>query len=120
MQLLKQNELPVLNNTNSTKFIELPQNWWASNNSYTPNFTNNDLKIIDFPKEEIIPERKIKKLKAPKDWNTKFGDHRVKEAYKDMSFYIEFKKRLLQNSIYPAILLGAAVVYYFSKIAAGF
>jgi hypothetical protein len=87
--------------------IELPNDWWYSQNSYN---IKPEIKPLNLVQIDSVKHKR--KLPKPNYWQISQGDYLIKEKYKCVSETVERKRKFVKYAMYPAMLLCAYIVWY--------
>jgi len=109
-------QLKETQQTKEIKQIVLPAEYWQSH--LTIDFPAH--KETSHPKIFHLPKREKKKPIKINNWAIQQGDYRVREKYKDMTYYRELKIKVLKALVFIAILVSGISVYYVSSFIARF
>ncbi len=98
------------------KIIVLPVDYWYSEFSFPTELPKEEKGKVKIIKIEKIPQ-KLPRLKHSY-WSVSQGDYRVREKYREITFYRELKRRFLQAFLVISVGLSALVVYWASVLLA--
>ncbi len=95
--------------------ISLPHNWWSADFSISPVRSRQKKPARLFPIQKFTPFGDLKA--THKKWTSANGDYRVREPYrKDYVYYRDLKLKLIKYSVYPAVVIASAVIYFISFV----
>ncbi len=98
---------PLFNETT----ITLPDNYWNSHFTIQTAEEPKKLRVVKLPKNER------KKVNPPRhnSWEISQGDYRVKEKYREMTYYRELKQKLLKVLLLFSLVSTGIIVYWISS-----
>ncbi len=95
--------------------IYLPDDWWSVDVSlYSDNRPAQDNAKL-YPTKKRSPFGDLKASHG--NWSAAKGDYRVREHYrKDYIYYRDLKQKLVKYSVYPALIVVSAIIYFVSFV----
>ena len=95
--------------------IFLPNDWWSIDVSlYSEKYPAADnAKLYPIKKQSPFGDLKVTHGK----WSAANGDYRVRAPYrKDYIYYRDLKQKLVKYSVYPALIVVSAIIYFVSFV----